>query len=49
MNSFEIARTFARVTATEITQAVDEQNKDGLFLSVTTVPSRPEPEFGLLG
>jgi hypothetical protein len=40
-------RTFARITATEVTQSAEEQNDEGLFLTVVTV--RPEPEFGLMG
>jgi hypothetical protein len=40
-------RAFARITATEVTQAPEEQNEEGLFLTVYTV--RPEPEFGLMG
>jgi hypothetical protein len=40
-------RTFARITATQVTQNAEEQNEEGLFLTVYTV--RPEPEFGLMG
>ncbi|GLQ98755.1 hypothetical protein [Dyella mobilis] len=40
-------RAFARVTAMDVTQAVEEQNEKGLFLTVYTV--RPEPELALMG
>jgi hypothetical protein len=38
-------RTFARVTATEVKQPTQEQNDEGLFLTVIT--THPEPEVGL--
>ncbi|WP_164931746.1 hypothetical protein [Dyella sp. M7H15-1] len=42
-------RAFARITAIEVTQAVDEQSEEGLFLTITTNPTHPEPEFGIFG
>jgi hypothetical protein len=41
-------RAFARITAAEVSRETQE-NEEGLFLSVTTPPNHPEPEFGLLG
>lgn len=42
------ARAFARITATEVTQAMQEQGEKGLFLTIYTDPDRPEPEVPLL-
>jgi hypothetical protein len=44
-----IPRTFARLTAHEVTRSDEEQNKSGLFLTIITDCDRPEPEHGILG
>jgi hypothetical protein len=44
-----IPRTFARLTAREVTCSDEEQNRSGLFLTIYTDPDFPEPEHGILG